>query len=216
MSESSPQALVPNCFSPESYYQLDVRMGVLNNRFGTKCCTFSAHALRGLYWGLVHEVGPAAKLVLRSCGETWGKRMAMRFLQEVSSFYGEGLDTMSMARFIALVEEYFAVSGWGRLHFDLSLAAEGIFVAEMENPIMGDMFYDSREKMDVLMEGILKELFSAASGQALDCFETAGVAEGNPASIFVIALGSRLAKVPDWIEGGRSHAEILSALRAAA
>jgi len=216
MSDQYVQALVPNCFSPESYYKLDVRRGVLNNRFDTKCCTFSAHALRGLYLGLVHETGPAAKLVLRRCGETWGRRMASRFMDEIKSFYGEGPESMSMARFIALAQEYFAVSGWGRLHFDLDLAAEGIFVAELENPIMGDIFFENREKMDVLMEGILKELFSHASGELLDCYETAGVAEGHPVSTFVIALATRLKKAPDWVEAGKQHAEIVANLRTAA
>ena len=57
--------LVPNCFDPDVYYVLDVRQGVMRNRFGAKCCTFSAHALRGIFLTLKDEVGPAWRSVAR-------------------------------------------------------------------------------------------------------------------------------------------------------
>ena len=64
--------LVPNLFDPDQYYQLNVRTGVMQTAFGSKCCTLSGHALRGLYRGLKHEAGPAWHMILRRCGENWG------------------------------------------------------------------------------------------------------------------------------------------------
>lgn len=204
--------LVPNLFDPESYFQLDVRYGVMRNRFGTKSCVFSGHLLKGLYTGLKHECGPAWRLVLRRCGETWGERFAKRFLDEVGSFYGQGPDAMAMGRFTALLEEYFAIAGWGKLRMDYSLAGGGIIQAEVENAILGDLLGDAKERMDVLIEGVLKAVFSRISGQKLDCLETQCIATGAPHCAFVIGLESRLEKVPEMLEAGATHAQVIARL----
>lgn len=63
------QHIVPNLFYPTYYYRLNVRTGVMQNAFGTKCCTFSGYALQGLYTAPKDETGPAWHLVMRRCGE---------------------------------------------------------------------------------------------------------------------------------------------------
>lgn len=206
--------LVPNVFDPESYFALDLGMGVMRTRGGAKSLTLSSFFLRGLYVGLKTETGPAWSLVLRRCGETWGKRFAKRFLGEVTEFYKEDMTTMSMARFNELVRECFAVHGWGRVETDYSLLHAGLIVVSVENPIMGSILNEEKARVDVLLEGVLKALFAEVTGQDLDCFETDYVGSGAPASRFVLGLTRRLEKVPEWLEAGASHEDVVRRLMA--
>ncbi len=211
--QSSKNYLFPNCYDPDSYYRLDVRTGVMRNRFGTKCCTFSSHALRGIYLGLVHETGPAAKLILRRCGEIWGERFSERFFKEINEFYKEDLSQMTMARFSALLEEYFSTAGWGRLSVDFSLMPEGIIQLEVTNAILSDTLDETEGRVDVLLEGIFQKLFSKGSGQELGCFETQSSSRGAPSSLFVLALEERMDGVEEALEGGKTHEQIIDMIR---
>lgn len=205
--------LVPNCFDPESYLKLDMRTGVIRNRFGTKSILLSGFLLKGIFIGLKNECGPAWKLVLRSCGEIWGEKFADRFLKEIGEFYNQSLDEMSMARFTACVQEYFATAGWGKVTVDFGIINKGLIQVEVENPILGDLLEDVGEKCDVLFEGVFKKLFSKITKQELDCYETQSVAEGAPTSIFLIGLASRFEDVPEWIEEKKlSHGAIIERL----
>lgn len=207
------EELVPNAFDPENYLQLDLRYGVMRDRVGRRCIILSGFLLRGMYIGLKNECGPAWRLVLRGCGEQWGKKFAERFLKEIEEFYQEDLSTMTMGRLVACIEEFFATTGWGRLHIDFSLIDHGLIQAEVENPILGEVLRDVGEKMDVLFEGVLKELFTKVSGVQMDCYETQSIAEGAPTSCFIIGLASRMEPVSEWIEDENlSHGAIISRL----
>lgn len=201
--------LVPNCFAPTSYFDLDVRAGVMRNRFGAKCCSLSGHFLRGLYVALQHEAGPAWRSILRHCGESWGTRFAQRFLREVGQFYGQSLEEMSMLRFDALVRECFAVHGWGRMQTDFSRLDAGVIQIEVANPVMSEALGIAEARTEVLLEGVLKSLFREVTDQPLECYETQSAALGATSSIFILAHEKRMAAVPGLIEAGETHATIL-------
>lgn len=204
--------LIPNYYDPGTYYRHNMRDGVIHNRAGAKCCVLSSHLFRGLYVSLQEECGPAWNIVLRRCGEVWGQRQAKRMLEEIKQFYSSDLDMMSMARFSSLIEEYFASGGWGRLELDHSMAGAGIIQARVERAILGETLSEVDNRMDVLIEGVLKALFCEASGRDLECFETECIACGAPRCSFVIGLASRLAPVCDWLEQGDDHKTVLRRL----
>jgi predicted hydrocarbon binding protein len=203
---------IPNLFDPSTYFNLDLKTGVMRNRSGAKVITLSGYMLRGLYIGLKNETGPAWALIMRRCGEIWGERFAKRFLAEIGEFYAEDLNTMSMNRFNALVTELFANSGWGKVTLNYSLIPQGFVVAEVQSPIMGEVIGDAGERMDVLMEGIFKALFTQVAGKPMDCFQTQCVAENATLSLFVIGLASRMESVPEWLEAGDRHDAIITKL----
>ncbi len=207
--------LVPNLFDPDQYYKLNVRTGVMQTAFGTKSCTLSGHALRGLYQGLRHEAGPAWHMIMRRCGESWGKRFAERFLKEVESFYQQDLDQMKMARFTALLEEYFAISGWGRVRFDYSEIASGLLIVDVQDEIFGDLIRNSGEHTGALLEGVLKSLLSAITGKEMDCYETQSIGKGAPISRFLASSRLRLSPVLKWRDEQTPHHEIVTRLLAA-
>lgn len=217
MTESAilSRHLVPNLFDPSQYYQLNVHTGVMRTSFGTKCCTLSGYALRGLYQGLKHEAGPAWHVIMRRCGESWGKRFAQRFLEEVASFYHEDLDHMKITRFTALLEEYFAVSGWGRVRFDYSQIASGLLIVDVQDEIFGDLLRNSGERSGALLEGVFKALLSTITGKDMDCYETQSLGQGAPASRFLISSRLRLSPVHTWRDDKTPHHEIMSRLLAA-
>ena len=206
---------IPNLFEPSQYYQLNVRTGVMRTSFGTKCCTLSGYALQGLYQGLKHEAGPAWHLIMRRCGESWGQRFAKRFLEEVATFYQEDLDQMNIVRFTALLEEYFAVSGWGRVRFDYARIESGLLMVDVQNEIFGDLLRNSGERTGALLEGVLKVLLSAITNKEMDCYETQSMGQGAPASRFLISSRLRLSPVQNWRDDNTPHDEIVSRLLAA-
>ena len=212
MPASLSAYLIPNLYEADSYYAVDTKTGVMRDRNQTKVVTLSGMMLKGLYIGLKNETGPAWALVLRRCGETWGTRFAKRFLGDISAFYGQPLDQMPMARFTALMVEYFAVSGWGKLNFDFRHIGGGLIIAEVNNALLGDVLRSSGERADVLLEGVLKALFCAVTGKEMDCYETQCIAQGAPSCLFIIGLESRLADVPEMLEKNEKHAEILAKL----
>ncbi|MDX2177314.1 MAG: hypothetical protein SF028_12680 [Candidatus Sumerlaeia bacterium] len=204
------QHLVPNLFEPSDYFELDVRGGVMRNRFGAKCCSLSGHFLRGLYIALQHEAGPAWRAILKSCGESWGAKYAQRFVRETGQFYSQSLDEMPMARFDALLRENFATHGWGRLAPDYSRLNAGVIVVEVANPVLTEALGIAEPRVEVLLEGVLKALYSEVTGQPLECVETAAAAQGAPASLFLLAHKDRMKDAARMADDGKPHADILA------
>ena len=203
---------VPNHFEPSRYYRVDVKTGVTRTSTGTKVCTLSSEALRGLYVGLKEEAGPAWRLILRRCGQTWGTRLTRRFFAEIEGFYGESLEQMSMGRFTALLEEWFATSGWGRVRFDYSAIDHGLLQVVVQNDVFAEVLADVDEHGGVLMEGLLTALFSELVGRKMAAYQTESVASGAHDSRFLIGTATRLKPVLAWIEDRASHSEILDRL----
>lgn len=213
LNHSLSSYLVPNLYDPNTYFRLDNGPGRIENRSGTKIVTLSTTMLRGLYLGLKKETGPAWTLIMKSCGDSWGKRYVSRLFAEAEEFYGQSIGEMKIARFTTLVREALAVHGWGRLELDFSFLPQGVIVANLENPATSAALHDVDDtQVDVVIAGILKAIFSQAAGQQLECHQTERLTGEAPLSRFVVAMEKRMEGVPQMIENRSSHDEILEAV----
>lgn len=213
MSNSLSGYLVPNLYNPESYFNLDIGIGRLQNRGGAKMITLSSAMMRGLYMGLKKETGPAWTLILKSCGDSWGDRYVARMFDEAEEFYGEKIKDMKMSRFSAILKEVLAIHGWGVIDVDYAKLVNGVIVVTVENPPMSVALKDVDEvSADILFAGILRAAFTRISNHQLDCYQTERTLGQMPRSKFIIALPSRMESVPELLEKKTSHAKILESV----
>lgn len=199
-----------NYFAEGKYIKTDVRTGVMRNRAGTRMLALSSDFLLGLISALDNECGPAAVSVFRSCGRTWGKRVAERFAKEMEEYYGMPLADFPLSQFTACLCEMFNHHGWGKLALDFELFANGLIVVTVESPIYADLLGKSDKPADSLLAGVLAGMFTHFAGQPLDCLQTQCQANGHPNSKFILTVPERLKAVSDWPTRGKTHAQILA------
>ena len=199
-----------NYFAEGKYLKTDVRTGVMRNRAGTRMLALTSDFLLGLVSALNNECGPAATAVFRSCGRTWGKRVAERFATEMQEYYGMPLSDFPLSQFNACLYEMFNHHGWGKLELNLDQFTHGIIIATVQNPIYADLLGRAEQPADALLAGVLAGMFSYFAGQELDCLQTQCQACGHPDSKFLITVPERLKPVLDWPTRGKTHAQIVA------
>ncbi|MEQ8821787.1 MAG: hypothetical protein RLY93_16235 [Sumerlaeia bacterium] len=205
--------LPPVAFYENDYLRHDLRGGTLFNRSGTKMCYMPSELLIGLQRTLEDETGPAWRLILKRVGQIWGRRVARRFRQEMQEFYGRPLFDLPMREFTTLLEAYFRYHGWGLLTLDFTHANSGLIAAKLENSAFVEVIGNSDVPIDSIVSGLLAELVSeVAERDDIECFETECSAMGAPCCRFILGIKGRIGKVPDWVEEGLSHEEVLERL----
>lgn len=203
-------------FYENDYFRHDLRGGTLFNRSGTKMCYMPSELLIGLQKALEDETGPAWRVILKRCGQIWGKRVSRRFAREMSEYYGRPMYDLPMAEFAKLVESYFAYHGWGRLTLDFALAPSGILCARLENSAFVEVLGASDLPVDSIISGLLAELIAqVAERKDIECYETECTAMGAACCRFVIGVAGRLGNVPKWVEEGSRHEDVVARLGAA-
>jgi predicted hydrocarbon binding protein len=201
-----------NYFAEGDYINTDVRTGVMRNRAGTRMLALTDDFLNGLRNALETECGPAAALVLKACGRSWGKQYAERFTRELEDHYQAELKQFPLPFFETCLGESFSHHGWGKVRLHLERYAKGILVVSVQNAILGSLAGRSDKPADPLLAGVLAGMFSHFAGRELDCVQTQCVACGAEESRFILTSPTRAAAVADWPERGRGHDEIVAHL----
>ncbi|MFN4258787.1 MAG: V4R domain-containing protein [Gemmataceae bacterium] len=201
-----------NYFAPPHYLRTAIPQGVTRNRSGTRLCALTQDFLLGFLRALQDECGSATPTVLRTCGRKWGQLLARRIEKELSAFHEQPLGEMTMAHFQACLEEMFRQHGWGLLRLDYSQTHQGLLLVELRNAIMADLVKKADKPADTMMAGILAGFFAHITDQDLDCVQTSCPAAGGDVSRFVIGLRSRIEQAAQWLENGKTHADIVAEL----
>lgn len=197
-------------FYETDYLRHDLLLGTLHNRNGTKLCYMAGELLFGIQKALEDETGPAWRLILKRCGRIWGRRVAQRFAAETSQFYNRPLNDLPMEEFVALLEGQFRYHGWGLLKLDFTHAEKGIIQASLRNSAFVESVGASATPIDSLVSGLLSELFQEVSERKdLECYETECTAQGKDVCRFVIGTEGRVGIVPELIEQGWSHDQVV-------
>ena len=211
----TPDAVAGGNFYAEGMYcHTDVRRGVTRTRTGTRLVALTADFLVGFRRAVVDECGPAADTVFRSCGRKWGGFLASRFDADMTQFHGRPVRELSMAKFRACVADLFSHHGWGLVELDLSRHEQGLVVVTAEDPIFAAVSGPSDKPVDSLLAGVFAGFLSGLFGRDLDCVQTACKARGEPASRFVVGLATRLTGARGWVEGGKTHDQVVAELAA--
>ena len=212
MSLSPEAASRGNYFAEGDYLTTDVKTGVMRNRAGTRMIALTSDFLLGLVNALNNECGPAADLVFKSCGRSWGSRFAPRFEKEVSDYYGTPLRDAPSSMFLGTLAAAFNHHGWGNVVVDLHLYDRGLILVTVTNAVYAGLVKKSDRPADPLLAGVLAGFFSHFAGQELDCIQTQCAALGANESRFVLGLESRLAPFADAAKQGQPHTRILADL----
>lgn len=199
-------------FYAEGYCQTDVKRGVTRNRVGTRLLCLTSDFLIGFRRAIQDETGPAADMVFKTCGRKWGGFVAKRFDQEMTEFTGKTLRDFPLAQFQSHLADMFAEHGWGKIELDLTRHNQGLVVVTIEEPIYASVVGKSEQPVEALTAGLLAGFFASVFEQDLDCIQTQCKACGHKATTFIVGLTSRLAGVPNLLQAGKTHEQILKEL----
>ena len=132
----------------------DVATGLSHSPTGERCLSVP----EAFFASLAESLDTArAGSVLRDAGKAWGAAFVDRFLR--SSPEGDSLLDRPLAEFAGSLDAAFARQGWGRLTCDFTEAEQGAI----------RIIWDGGPEPVALREGVLVGVFSALSGETLDC-----------------------------------------------
>jgi predicted hydrocarbon binding protein len=201
-----------NYFAPSAYVQGDMELGLIENRSGARLLALPETLIQGLFAGLEEEIGPAANIVLFSCGNWWGKNLYRRLSEELSAYYDQPLAKMEMIEFIQCLKECWKTHGWGTLDFDLQYYPQGFLVIKIVNSPFIEAAPTGKRPMGHLERGILSAFFSKLTGTELDCVQTSCESLGSEVNHFVLGLAERLKPIDAWVEESHDHQTIMELL----
>jgi predicted hydrocarbon binding protein len=195
----------------------DLAAGTAHNAAGSRVIYLSTDVVKGIHQALVDEAGPAWRLILKNCGTLWGRRVARHLDHELGLMFNTTPADLPVAEYLKLVEGYFSAHGWGLLALDLSKAeSHGVITATLENSLFSEVLDQETSRVDFLIAGVLRTLFTHIAGQDLDCQEIASTRGGAPRGLFAITAAARLDALESRIEKGEPAHTLLASLCQAA
>lgn len=205
-----------NYFTSPEFVKLDVKSGVIRSRGGTRMIAVNEDFLRGFVAACEHETGPAAALVLRRCGEFFGRRLARRFEAELGQFAGVSLRDRNMAEFDILVRDLWSGCGLGQLEIDWDRGQHGFLAIRLTDSPMQDIG-PSGHVGDDMFAGILCGFFSGFCDAEMRSVQTGDLRLGDrEGTTFVVAATEVARRVEGMKANKQLHSAIVAALTAGA
>jgi predicted hydrocarbon binding protein len=194
----------------------DLREGVVTNQAKGRVCLLSTDLLSGVYKALLEEAGPAWGLLLKMCGQAWGKRLARKLSDETDVLLGKEYTELPLESFLNFIVRYFSFHGWGVLELDVTQTqSRGIVEATLRHSVFAEVISEKQEgeMVDFLICGILAALMTYVSGHELDCLQTqCSSLDSSKVSRFVISDLERIEAVEELVESGAGHQRVMEAL----
>lgn len=199
-----------NFYSHKNGLKIDVRNGVVTNRGGTRLIGVSEDFLRGFVAAIENEVGTATQLILRKCGVVFGRRLAQRFENELSTFAGFATRERPMSEFGVLLKDMWTTYGFGDISIDWTKGSLGIIPIKLEGSPMQDIG-PKGHVADDLFAGILQGLFSHFTDPGVRCIQTGDMRLGHKEGTTFIVAMERLAKsIEQMAEDRLPHSQIVT------
>ncbi len=193
----------------------DLYEGTVVDPSGTRVIFLCTDIMRGIHAALSYEAGPAWKIVLKRCGQLWGKRMFRTLNQQAQTVVQRRIDKISVEDFLAQLAAMLNFGGWGLIEFDLNTAPRhGYLRATLRNSVFSDALSELREPVDFMMAGMLGGLFSEIAREELDGIEVSSPLTGSDSSLFLISSAARVGALEELHEGGFGSDEYERRLRA--
>ena len=190
----------------------DLREGVVTNKAKGRVCLLSTDLLLGVYNAILEEAGPAWGLLMKTCGQVWGTRLAKKLVRESDIVLGKSYIELPLQEYLLFVSEYFCFHGWGVLDLDVSKTqSRGLVEASLSHSIFAEVIKEKEENemVDHMIAGILASLLSFVAGQELDCVQTQCISQGHSQSRFIVSSIERVEKAVDLVEAGSTHQQVM-------
>jgi uncharacterized protein len=159
-----------NCFSPKGYVKADPATGLLASRHGDRLIAVPELLMRSIPQTLLAEAGEASYLALYTFGDSWGRSLCNRVLQDIDKYYRRPIAETVATEFFANSQEAWAVHGLGRPTVDFRLAEKGLLIVTIANSGISSRSASSIEdnyRSFSLESGFLAGWFSALTDQKL-------------------------------------------------
>jgi predicted hydrocarbon binding protein len=201
-----------NYFASDIYIQGDLELGLLENRRGSRLLALPETLIQAIYSGLENETGQAYTLVLYNCGKWWGKSFYIRFAEEISEYYEQGISEMEMIHFVQCLKQFWKTHGWGLFSLDPSYANQGFLMVTVTHSLFAAKAPKTNKPICFLEAGILSSFFSQLTGRDLYCIQTTCESMGADTNRFVLGLVDRVKPAETMVEEGLTHETIMKNL----
>ncbi len=197
------------------YCDFDLFEGTALNAVNVRMIYLSSDIIRGIYEALYVEAGEAWRIILKTCGHVWGKRVSASLQQEVSLLMNAGMDELPVEQYVELFENYFSLNGWGKLTIDLNAAQQhGIVHANLTHSLFVHALNHLNDYVDPMVAGMLQGMFESISGQSLDCIEVTCACKAHTAKCeFLISGAERIKSIEPFVEKEATLDAIIERLR---
>jgi uncharacterized protein len=193
-------------------FKRDARAGRLTSPFGARSVLAGAEIIRSLDLVINRERPGAFAAILKSAGHIEGKKYAADLDLQLSALGKPPLAGLPLEACLVLIENYFAVHGFGELKLDLTHAPDhGLVVATLEHAFFAEVHEGKNVFADHAAAGLLQGFFDYITGEGLGCEEIACVRHGAPRCTFVLTAPERLTAMASFI-GHEDAAAIISRL----
>ncbi len=158
------------------------------------------------------RLGPdAARALLESWGQTWGRHTVLDLETEVAESFEGSLRELPMVTAMEVLAGRFKRDGWGSLVVDVAPAPRGLVGLRLERGALGEALAPSRAPACALLEAYFAALFSHLAGRPLVVREARCAAQGHPACTFWVTGASRLAALTQGIATSPDDPEAIAA-----
>lgn len=200
----------------EEYYRFDLVAGEIFNPADVRIIYLSADIIRGIHEALSFEAGDAWKVILKTCGHLWSRRVAKSLAHEYRSIAEQDWDTLNVGQYVELLEAYFSRHGWGKVQIILDDAPEyGIVRVSLNHSLFATALNGVEGPVDFMITGMLQGIFEEISGQTLEAVEVKVPGESAQRSEFLISAPDRINSIESLTEEGAPLDDILERLRQA-
>lgn len=180
----------------EASQTFDMNAGTVLNNTDVRVIYLSSDVIHAIYDVLKYETGEAWSLILKNCGDIWGKRVSLSLEQELQASVSQKVGHLTVESYIALLETYFAHHGWGKMNFYLEDAqTHGIIRASLTNSLFANTLKHVNTPVDFMIAGMLQSIFSDISGHELGCVQVSYNYSGSDSSEFLISGTERVARL---------------------
>lgn len=145
-------------------------------------------------------------------GVQWGRRMVVDLEVDCLEATGQSLRERPMQEVCDRLSGHVEAQGWGTLRVDLSTAASGGVLLELERSALVAASRRHDQRRCFLLAGMLSAAFSHLAARRLHVEEVRCAAAGHPQCEFLVVGATRRTTVSGWVRQGADAHTILGKL----
>lgn len=201
----------------DQHQNFDLNEGTATSQGGTKIIYLSTDIIIGMHKAIEYEAGDAWKVIFNSCGQRWGKRVALSFDKELRVAMNRKTESLMLDEYVLMIEKYFSLHGWGRLTLHLDgVQSHGVLHAQLRDSIFRYALPHVESTVDQMIGGMLCGMFESVAQTRLDCLMANTNGEGEvPVTEFLITGPDRVSWGQSLLDEGQSFNQVQAEVQSA-